>query len=64
MTKKLTLKDFEHLAKVLEENRNAKIPDLHWAEFAKILKRNSDRFEAEEKALTPTWEDMQRRFTL
>lgn len=64
MTKKLTLKDFEHLAKVLKENRNAKIPDSHWEEFAKVVKRNNERAEAIEKAMTPTWEDMQRRFTL
>lgn len=64
MTKKVTLKDFEHLAKVLDENRHAKIPDSHWAEFAKVVKRNNERAEAIEKTMTPTWEDMQRRFTL
>lgn len=64
MTKKLSLKDFEHLAKVLEENRNAKIPDSHWTEFAKVVKRNNERAIANEKATTPTWEDMQRRFTI
>jgi len=64
MTTKLTLKDFEHLAKVLDENRNAKIPDSHWVEFAKNVKRNNERAEANEKAITPTWEDMNRRFDL
>lgn len=58
------LKDFNELIKILEENRNAKISDSHWDKVAKMMKRNSEQFEAEEKALTPTWEDLHRPFTL
>lgn len=56
--------DFAHLAAVLEKNRNAKIPESHWDDVRKMMVRNGKRFEAEEKALTPTDEDMNRRFTI
>ena len=64
MTKKLTLKDFEHLAEILEKNKNAKIPDSHWKGVHEMVRRNAIEFARQEKAMTPTWEDMNRRFDL
>ena len=62
MAKKIT--DFAHLAKVLDENRNAEIPDSHWEGVREMMVRNGKRFEAEEKALAPTDEMMHKRFTV
>lgn len=64
MKKKLNLKDFEHLAKVLEKNRNVKISASHWVEVRKMVEENHKRFEAEEKALRPTWKTMHTPFDL
>lgn len=64
MMKKLTLKNFDDLAKVLDENRNAKITDSHWVKAAKLIKRNNKRFKIEENMLMPTLEDMHRPFGL
>lgn len=58
------LAEFDHLIEVLKKNRNAPIPDSHWEEVKEMMIKNGKRFEAEEKALTPTAEDMQRRFTI
>lgn len=58
------LSEFDHLIEVLEKNRNAKIPDSHWDKVRKMMVENGKRFEAEERALTPTDEDLQRRFTI
>jgi hypothetical protein len=57
-------KDFDYLSSVLKENINAKISDSHWVKARKIIERNNKKFEAEEKALTPSWEDMHRPFDL
>lgn len=58
------ISDYTPLIKILEKNRNAKIPESHWEEVKEMMIKNGKRFEAEEKALTPTAEDMQRRFTI
>lgn len=58
------LADFAHLAKILDDNRNVEIPESHWAEVRKMMIRNGKRFETEEKALTPTDEDMKCIFTV
>jgi len=54
----------QELIKILEENRNAKIPDEHWKGFFELQKKNAEQFEAEDRAMTPTFEDMNRRFDL
>jgi hypothetical protein len=60
----VSLKDFEGLAKVFEKNRNAKIPDSHWVEVRKMVEVSHKRFEAEEKALRPTWKTMNTPFDM
>ena len=64
MTAKISRADFEHLAKVLEENRNAKISDSHWKVVHKMMCERGKQFEVEEKLLRVTWHDMQRPFDL
>lgn len=54
----------QELIKILEENRNAVIPDSHWKGFTEMLIKNDEEYERLNKAMTPSHEDMHRRFDL
>ena len=61
---KNTALDFSELAKILDDNRNAKISDSHWCVVSKMMKLSGKRYITQEKALVPTIEDLHRPFTI
>ena len=42
----------------------AKLPQSYWDGVAQMMSDNARKFEAARKSITPTYEDMQRRFDL
>jgi len=59
-----SLRDYDDLLTADIKIDYSKLDDSFWDEVIKMMKRNDKKFDILEKSLTPTWDDMHRRFDL
>jgi hypothetical protein len=58
----MKLEDFKHLETADATIDYSKLDASFWDSFSEVVRKNSIKFEKERKSITPTWEDMNRRF--
>jgi hypothetical protein len=67
MAKLSDYKDLENVPPMSQEEMRAlveSLPESHWVDVAQMMVANYKKFEAERKSITPTYEDMHRRFDI
>lgn len=58
----MKLEDFKDLLALDATIDYSKLDDSFWDSFSEVVRKNAIKFEKERKSITPTWEDMHRRF--
>ncbi len=56
--------ELDRLAEILDRNRGAIIPEKHWNEIREFIENNHRRFVEDEKKLTPSFDLVNKAFTI